>query len=571
MKNGSGGAGDWNLTTILVLVVAAIGFLFDTYELLLLPLIAAPAISEILQLPTNHPDVTTWVGRLLWIAALCGGVFGLLGGWLTDRWGRKTVLALSIAVYSLSPVAAAFSTTLGWFIFFRCATFVGVCVEFVAAITWLAELFPDKGRKEKVLGWTQAFASVGGLFVTLVNGWILKNAASFPALPVAEPFNSHADWRYTLITGLMPAIPIALLLPFVPESKVWRERKAAGTLKRASFSELFSPSLRRVTLVTAALSACAYGVAFGALQLTPTRIVPGLPSLAPQQQVLRPLQTEASELNLQLDAVRPAFEQAATNVPGLRELAGQRAKLRVAMRATAKPLSDTNTALTTRTAIVAKLSTLTNQFAELDAKLAALTSDMPTARKAVIDREKVLAQLGANRSKQEVADTVVKTRGKDIQFWQELGGLGGRIALALMLAVAISRGALLRLFQMPGLIVLPLTYLWLFDQKPELFQWGIFLAGFLTVAQFSYMGEYLPKVFPVHLRATGGSFATNVGGRMIGTSMAFLTTNLLAPALGGTGPMFIAKAAAIVGGVMFALGLGLSFLLPEPPSEDVQH
>jgi MFS family permease len=571
MKNGSGGAGDWNLTTILVLVVAAIGFLFDTYELLLLPLIAAPAISEILQLPTNHPDVTTWVGRLLWIAALCGGIFGLLGGWLTDRWGRKTVLALSIAVYSLSPVAAAFSTTLGWFIFFRCATFVGVCVEFVAAITWLAELFPDKGRKEKVLGWTQAFASVGGLFVTLVNGWILKNAASFPALPVAEPFNSHADWRYTLITGLMPAIPIALLLPFVPESKVWRERKAAGTLKRARFSELFSPSLRRVTLVTAALSACAYGVAFGALQLTPTRIVPGLPSLAAQQQVLRPLQTEASELNLQLDAVRPAFEQAATNVPGLRELAGQRAKLRVAMRAAAKPLSDTNTAPTTRTAIVAKLSALTNQFAELDAKLAALTSDMPTVKKAVIDREKVLAQLGANRSKQEVADTVVKTRGKDIQFWQELGGLGGRIALALMLAVAISRGALLRLFQMPGLIVLPLTYLWLFDQKPELFQWGIFLAGFLTVAQFSYMGEYLPKVFPVHLRATGGSFATNVGGRMIGTSMAFLTTNLLAPALGGTGPMFIAKAAAIVGGVMFALGLGLSFLLPEPPSEEIQH
>jgi len=33
----------------------------------------------------------------------------------------------------------------------------------------------------------------------------------------------------------------------------------------------------------------------------------------------------------------------------------------------------------------------------------------------------------------------------------------------------------------------------------------------------------------------------------------------------------VAKAAAIVGGVMFALGLGLSFLLPEPPSEGNQH
>ena len=563
--------GGWDVTTILVLVVAAIGFLFDTYELLLLPLIAAPAISEILQLPTNHPDVTAWVGRLLWIAALCGGVFGLVGGWLTDRLGRKTVLALSIAVYSLSPVAAAFSTTLGWFIFFRCATFVGVCVEFVAAITWLAELFPDKGRKEKVLGWTQAFASVGGLFVTVVNGWILRNAQSFPALPVPEPFNAHADWRYTLITGLLPAVPIALLLPFVPESKVWRERKAAGTLKRASFAELFSPGLRRVTWVTAGLSACAYGVAFGALQLTPTRIMPGSPELATQMAVLKPLQMEASELNRQLDTVRPAFEQATSEVPGLMELAGQRAKLRVAMRAAAKPLSDPQTAPEVRTEILAKLTALTNRFTELDAKLVSLTTDRPTAKKAVVDREKILAQLGANRSKQEAPDGIIKTRGKDVQFWQELGGLGGRIALALLLAVAISRGALLRLFQFPGLVVLPLTYLWLFDQKPEVFQWGIFVAGFLTVAQFSYMGEYLPKVFPVHLRGTGGSFATNVGGRMIGTSMAFLTTNLLAPALGGTGPEFVAKAAGIVGCLMFVLCLGLSFLLPEPPSESDRH
>ena len=45
-------------TEWLILAVAAIGFLFDTYELLLLPLIAAPAIAEILQLPANNPIVT---------------------------------------------------------------------------------------------------------------------------------------------------------------------------------------------------------------------------------------------------------------------------------------------------------------------------------------------------------------------------------------------------------------------------------------------------------------------------------------------------------------------------------
>src|SRR5207249_968757 len=120
-----------------------------------------------------------------------------------------------------------------------------------------------------------------------------------------------------------------------------------------------------------------------------------------------------------------------------------------------------------------------------------------------------------------------------------------------------------RLFQVPGLIVLPLTYLYLFRHQPELFAWGMAAAGFLTVAQFSYFGELLPKVFPLHLRGTGGSFATNVGGRMLGTSAAYVTTNLIAPLVRwantvkdpGTGAAIVttstfeevATAAAIVG------------------------
>src|SRR6187455_1291831 len=139
-------------TQWLIVAIAAIGFLFDTYELLMTPLVGVPAIAELLQVPPNNPLVTVWTGRMLWMTALCGGVFGMLGGWLIDRFGRKRILALSIFVYALSPFAAAFATTLPAFIFFRCTTFVGVCVEFIAAITWLAELFPNKQQKEKVLG-----------------------------------------------------------------------------------------------------------------------------------------------------------------------------------------------------------------------------------------------------------------------------------------------------------------------------------------------------------------------------------------------------------------------------------
>ena len=119
---------------ILVVIIASIGFLFDTYELLMTPLVAPFAIAELLKVPLNNPKVTEWVGRLLWISALCGGFFGLLGGWLVDKLGRKTVMALSIFVYSLAPFCAAYSTTLPMFVLFRSATFIGVCVEFVAAI-----------------------------------------------------------------------------------------------------------------------------------------------------------------------------------------------------------------------------------------------------------------------------------------------------------------------------------------------------------------------------------------------------------------------------------------------------
>ncbi|MBL9178210.1 MAG: MFS transporter, partial [Verrucomicrobiaceae bacterium] len=147
----------------LIIVIASIGFLFDTYELLMTPLVAAPAIAELLKLPLNNPIVTSWVGNLLWIAALCGGVFGLLGGWLVDKFGRKKIMAASIFLYSFSPFCAAYATSLGMFVFFRSTTFIGVCVEFVAAITWLAEVFTDKKQKEKWLGITQAFASLGGV------------------------------------------------------------------------------------------------------------------------------------------------------------------------------------------------------------------------------------------------------------------------------------------------------------------------------------------------------------------------------------------------------------------------
>lgn len=497
-RSGSG----FGLTQWLVLTVAAIGFLFDTYELLMTPLVLAPALSELLGVPPNHPDVTAWVGRVLWMTALCGGVFGLLGGMLIDRFGRKTVMVASIFIYSFSPVLAGLSTSLPWLIFFRCTTFVGVCVEFVAAVTWLAELFPDKKTRELAIGWTQAFASVGGLLVTGVSALITKlaNEGKLPALPGGIP---SAPWRYTLMTGLLPAIPIALLLPFVPESQVWKQRKLAGTLGRPSFRELFSPALARTTIVATLLSACAYGAAFGTLQATVTQGVPGLP-------VER------------LDAPRK------------------------------------------------EMGKLTKANKEITKELEGLKKDSDEAKELNKKFLGNLKTMGAINKKE------IQPERERVQFLQELGGLVGRILLALALGVIATRRTILQLFQLPGLITIPLVWFWVYFQQPEYFAWGVFLAGVFTVAQFSYFGEYLPKVFPMHLRGTGGSFATNVGGRMVGTSAALLTTNILAPNLSLLSDKFkglntfesVTIAAGIVGVAVFAIGLLLSFLLPEPPKEE---
>lgn len=428
-------------TQWLICVIAAIGFAFDIYELLMLPLIIAPALRELVNVAPGTPAYNDWVGVMLWVPAIAGGIFGLLGGYLTDRLGRRRVLTWSILLYAFSAFAAGFSTNIWQFLFFRSLTFIGVCVEFVAAVSWLAELFPDAKQREKVLGYTQAFSSLGGALVTAASVWILANAASLP-----EIYGAHEAWRYTLMSGLVPAIPLILIRPFLPESPAWQAKKAAGTLKRPSFGQLFAPAFRRTTIVSTIMMACVYGAAFGAVQQMP-RVVPGL--------------AEVRTLD------RTATEQAVSGV----------------------------------------------------------------------------------------------------QSFQEFGGLTGRILLAALAAVIISRRRLLHVFMLPGLVLLPLVFLFAPVEGLAWVQWGSFAVGLLTIGQMSFWGNYLPRVYPTHLRGTGESFAANVGGRMIGTCAALVTTSLV-PSMPGAGvPLKLAYAAAIVGTTMAVIGFVASLWLPEPSAE----
>jgi MFS family permease len=437
----TGSSHGMSLTQWLICVIAAIGFAFDTYELLMLPLIVGPALGELVHATPGTPAYNDWVGTLFFLPAVFGGIFGLLGGYLTDRFGRRRILTWSILLYALSAFASGFATNIYWLLLFRCMTFVGVCVEFVAATAWLAELFEDQKRREKVLGYTQAFGSIGGIMVTGVYYLVVRYADHLPAI-----HGSHTAWRYTLISGVIPALPLIFIRPFLPESPIWQQKKQAGTLKRPSVGELFAPQFRTTTIVTTIMFACSFGAAFGAIQHMP-RIVPG------------------------------------------------------------------------------------------------------------IEEVRTLA-----RPAQQVAVAAV-------QSYQEFGGLLGRIVLAILAVQIVGRRRLLWIFQVPGLIVVPIVFVFAADASLNWAKWGIFLAGLFTVSQFSFWGNYLPRVYPTYLRGTGESFAANVGGRMIGTFAAWVTPKLASSMPGGAPARQLAYAAAIVGLLVYIGGFIASFRLPEPKKE----
>ena len=173
---------------------------------------------------------------LFWLPAVAGGVFGLLGGYLTDRLGRRRVLVWSIGVYTVSAFAASQATTLPQLLVFRCTTVVGVAVEYVAAVTWLAELFRNPRQRQSVLGYTQAAVALGGLMATGAYYAAVSFGERLPAIRLG-----HEAWRYTLAMGAITAITIGLFRSRLPESPLWEQKKRCGCLKQQECGELFGP------------------------------------------------------------------------------------------------------------------------------------------------------------------------------------------------------------------------------------------------------------------------------------------------------------------------------------------
>ena len=153
-------------------------------------------------------------------AALYGTVLGaLLGGWPTDRVGRKATLTGIGALYILSAVGSALAWNVGAFIVARFVGGIGIGVSTVAAPLYISEIAPPAHRG-RLAGMFQ-FNIVFGIIIAFASNALLSGVG----------VNA---WRWMLGVAAFPSVIYMLMCFGLPESPRWlltRRGDRAGGLR----------------------------------------------------------------------------------------------------------------------------------------------------------------------------------------------------------------------------------------------------------------------------------------------------------------------------------------------------
>ncbi len=161
-------------------------------------------------------------------AALYGTVIGsLLGGWPTDRFGRKPTLLWIGILYLVSAVWSGLATDVYSFIIARFIGGLGVGISTVAAPLFIAEISPP-GHRGRLAGMFQ-FNIVFGILVAFLSNAIL-----------ARVWGENA-WRWMLGAEAFPALLYTLLCVRLPESPRWLISRAGNRLKGVEVLRIVRP------------------------------------------------------------------------------------------------------------------------------------------------------------------------------------------------------------------------------------------------------------------------------------------------------------------------------------------
>lgn len=201
-------------------IVAALGYFVDIYDLLLFGIVRTDSLKDL----GITGDAIRNQGEYLISMQMFGMLFGgILWGILGDKKGRISVLFGSILIYSVANIANGMVTTIDGYAFWRLIAGIGLAGELGAGITLVTESLP----KEKRGYGTMIVAAVG------VSG----------AVAAYLVYQIFQDWRLCYYAGGILGILLLFLRISITESGMFKEVARSGE-KKGDFLSLFTDKKR---------------------------------------------------------------------------------------------------------------------------------------------------------------------------------------------------------------------------------------------------------------------------------------------------------------------------------------
>lgn len=235
-----------------VLIVAALGWLFDCLDQQLFILARPAAMQDLLQHitdPAKRQQAATFYGDISTSVFIFGwATGGLIFGMLGDRIGRAKTMLLTILIYSLCTGLSALAVTVYDFSAYRFLTGLGVGGEFAVGVALVAEVMPSRARPY-ALTLLQSLSAFGNISAALINlGLGLAEDEGLPFSP----------WRIMFCVGAIPALLSLFIRRQLKEPEVWQKvsHEGAVTKQLGSYRELFSHPTWRKHAILGLLLAC---------------------------------------------------------------------------------------------------------------------------------------------------------------------------------------------------------------------------------------------------------------------------------------------------------------------------